>query len=119
MDNPNKLINDLRQFTGTENWYRNPLFPLYLYTDGIKYLVEEAQSYWLIDYIFSNQIDAKIKQEPFQAWQIKVVDETAFIEVEDGNDNLIKEFKIPYTDFPLAELTLWFTDRTLLLPSEY
>jgi hypothetical protein len=26
---------------------------------------------------------------------------------------------IPSTDFPLAEITLYFTDNTILLPSEY
>ncbi len=119
MKNPNQLINELKQFTGTECFYKNPLFPNYVFTDGIQYLAEEANAYWLIDYIFSSQIYPKIKQETFQIWQMKVSDNKAIVRVEDGNDNLVKQFKIEYTDFPLPEITLWFTDRTLLLPSEY
>lgn len=123
--NISRLKAELKQFTGTEDWYKNPLFPKFLYTDGVKYLAEQAGAYWLIDYVFSNQSDPKIKQEPFQVWKISVMESNeAFIVVEDGNNKIIKRFHIEYTDFP-AELcgekgfSLWFTDRVLLLPSEY
>ena len=36
---------DLREFTGTENWYRTLLFGDYLYTDGVKYVAEEGGAY--------------------------------------------------------------------------
>lgn len=114
-----KLLYNLTQFSGTETWYKNPLFPNYLYTDGVKYLAEQANCYWLIDYVFSNQLDSKIRQEAFQTWQIKTHDNQATIIVEDGNDNIIKQFKLEFSDFPLKEFTLWFTNNTLLLPSEY
>jgi hypothetical protein len=113
------LIQALKQFTGTEQWYRNPLFPKYLYTDGVKYLAEQAGAYWLIDYIFSKQNLRTIQEQGFQVWKLIVDDGRAIIKVEDGNENLIKEFKISYTDFPLKEFSLWFTDSVLLLPSEY
>ena len=119
MTDTHKLLNDLQHFTGTENWYKNPLFPNYLYTDGVKYLAEQASCYWLIDYVFSNQIDAKIKREEFQTWTIRTKDNQAIIIVEDGNDNIVKQFNLEYTDFPLKEFTLWFTNSTLFLPSEY
>lgn len=113
------LIQELKQFTGTEQWYRNPLFPKYLYTDGVKYLAGQAGAYWLIDYIFSNQSLRVIQEQDFQVWKLIVDDGRAIIKVEDGNENLIKEFKISYTDFPLKEFSLWFMDSVLLLPSEY
>ena len=119
MTNTTNLINELKQFSGTEQWYRNPLFPTCLYTDGVKYLAEQAGAYWLLDYIFSNQNLKEIKEQEFQVWIINVEDSKAIIKVEDGKDNLIKEFKISYTDFPLKELSLWFVNNTLLLPSEY
>jgi len=118
--NPIKLLEDLAQFKGTEQWYRHPVFRSFLYTDGVKYLAEKAGAYWLLDYIFSNQTLAKIKAEEFQVWKIFVKDEAAEIKVEDGNDNIVYEFKIAYTDFPLEEFTLWFlNNQTLILPSEY
>lgn len=119
MDNPNKLIHDLKQFTGTEHYYRNPLFPNYVYTDGVKYLAEEAGAYWLIDYVFSNQGDLYLAFEPFQTWKLTAENNTGKIIVDNGNKRILKEYNIEFTDFPLAEITLWFTDRTLLLPTEY
>jgi hypothetical protein len=41
----------LRQFTGTENWYRHGLVRSVLYTDGAKYVAESAGAYWLLDEI--------------------------------------------------------------------
>ena len=117
--NPNQLKAELKQFTGTEQFYKNPLFPNYVYTDGIKYLAETAGAYWLIDYVLSNQLNLSIKNEPFQVWKIKVKDNSAIIRVEDGDKHLVKQFKLGFTDFPLDEITIWLTDRTLLLPSEY
>lgn len=115
---PSELLNDLAHFTGTVNWYRNPIFPNFLYTDGIKHLAEQAGAYWLIDFIFSNQI-SPVKEQPFQVWKIKVIEDKGFISVEDGNDNVIEEYEIPYTDFPLSEYSVWLTDRVLMLKSEY
>lgn len=119
MTDTKELIKDLKQFTGTEQWYRNPLFPNFLYTDGVKYLAEQAGAYWLIDYVFNNQFQKDIKEHPFQVWKIAVDDSKAVIRVEDGNDNLIKLFKINYTDFPISDFSVWFTDNVLLLPTEY
>jgi len=117
--NTQTLLDELKQFTGTEQWYRNPLYRDFVYTDGVKYLAEKAGAYWLIDYVFSNQLTPKIRQEEFQVWNIKTDNNSAIIRVEDGHDNLLQSFELNYTDFPLTELSLWFTDRTLLLPSEY
>lgn len=116
---PEELLAGLAHFTGTTQWFRNPAFPNFTYTEGVKYLAEQAGAYWLIDYVFSNQLIPAIKAMPFQTWKIMVVDESATITVDDGNGKIIKEFKIPYTDFPLPEFKLYFTDNVLLLPSEY
>ena len=115
---PDQLLAELAHFTGTTQWFRNPLFPSFTYTDGVKCLAEQARAYWLIDYIFSNQ-DSPVKEQPFQVWKITVIDNEGFIKVEDGNKNVVKEFKVPFTDFPLKEYTLWFVDGVLLLKSEY
>ena len=116
---PVKLLADLNHFTGTTQWYRNPLFPKFLYTDGVQFLAENAGCYWLIDYIFSHQINAKIKGVPFQVWTISTDGGQAVIKVEDGNKKVLKSFEPIYSDFPFKEYTLWFTDNVLLLVSEY
>lgn len=119
MKNANELLSELSQFTGTTQWFYHPLFSKYRYTDGIRFLAKEAECYWLLEYIFSNQMIAEIKATEFQVWKIFVKDEAATIKVEDGNKNIVKEFKIAFTTFPIAELTVWFIDGVLLLPSEY
>lgn len=45
---------DLSPFTGTEHWYKHWLGGL-LYTDGVKYVADQAGAYWLIDAIASYQ----------------------------------------------------------------
>lgn len=115
----NQLLADLKQFSGSEDFYFNLLFRKFKYTEGVQYLAQKAESYWLIDFIFSNQNHPILKTNEFQTWNIKVEKNKAKITVEDGNHNKLKSFKIDFTDFPLEEITLWFISDTLMLPSEY
>jgi hypothetical protein len=48
-----------------------------------------------------------------------LVRKTGILTCEDGNGNKVFEKALEFTDFPLPEITLWFTDDTILLPSEY
>ena len=43
----------------------------------------------------------------------------AIIEYSDGNDKILETHKYHFTDFPLDNIRLFFTDSTLMLPSEY
>ncbi|WP_367389081.1 DUF6876 family protein [Lewinella sp. LCG006] len=117
------LQEELKQFTGgTEHWYRHHMNRKVTYTDGVKYLAEKAGAYWLVDDICAAyQIDTEVRSVPFQVWKLEVNqdDHTAVLRLEDGNDNLVKSYDITFTDFPLTEIILWFTDNTLLLPCEY
>lgn len=118
--NPNKLKNELRQFTGTEQYYFMPLFDRFKYTEGVKYLAEQAGAYWLLEYIFSSQPHKMLRGETFQVWKLNVQeDDSAIITVEDGNDNMLATFNINYTDFPLPQFDLWLIGQILILPSEY
>lgn len=114
------LKRELQQFTGSETFYRNPLFSKFIYTEGVKFLAERAGAYWLLDHIFIHHTLPVLKGQHFQTWKIKVAEnETALITVEDGNHNKLASFPLAYTDFPLEEFTLWLVDNTLMLPSEY
>ena len=116
---PEELLENLAQFRGTSQWYKHPLFSKFVYTDGVRFVAVNAGAYWLLEFIFSNQLLPKIKGEGFQRWELTKTGSKATIKVEDGNDNLIKSFNISYTDFPLDTFILWFIDGALLLPSEY
>lgn len=114
------LLNDLAHFTGSEQFYRHPLFRKFIYTEGVQYLAEQAEGYWLLDYIFGKQEIAALSKEPFQTWTISLHDTGgASLIVEDGNKNPIVDFYLTFTDFPLQTFTLWLIEGTLLLPSEY
>ena len=68
----------------------------YNYTDGVRYLAQNAECYWLLEFIFSHQLNAKIKREPFQVWKIEVLKEGgAKIWVEDGNDKVAPKIVSP------------------------
>ena len=119
-------LDDLNQFTGSDNYYRNKNYPFF-YTDGIKYLAEGG-AYWLLDAIASWQEDPIIKNDQdlnqIQFWKLKVDSSSAGILVceRDQDDPVITQ-KIPYTEFPLPEITLFLCDMgtqgILILPSEY
>jgi hypothetical protein len=62
------LEQELRQFIGTQHFYRN-LTGL-LYTDGMTYLAEIAKAFWLIDLVGSYQ--PNFGHLPFQLWEREV-----------------------------------------------
>jgi hypothetical protein len=112
-----KLEQGLAQCTGTEEWHKHQ-FGL-TYTDGIKFLAEEAGAYWLIDAIASYR-----KKEPFQVWTLTVTirgkERRAVLEMrEDTDAPVLVHQDIEFTDFPLPEIKLYLVDGVLLLPSEY
>jgi len=122
MTNAAKLSeNHLRGFTGTENWYRHGINRNVLFTDGAKYVADEGGPYWLLDAIaIAQQFEKSVAAEEFQVWKLTVCeDRTASLVCDDGNDNIVYSQHNEYTDFPIDMITFYFTDNTILLPSEY
>jgi len=119
--NKGKFLNALKHYTGSDQFYASALYKGrgYRYTEGIKFLSTETESYWLIDFIFSNQIASLLQSQKFQVWTITCADNQAQISVTDGHSNHICDYQIPYSDFPLEQFTVWLVGTTLLLPSEY
>lgn len=116
---PMQIESGLEQFTGTENRYAHPLFKSFTYTDGVRYMAQECNAYWLIDAILSHQGNVRLGRGGFQVW-ILTKDGTHWIlYCEDGDNNRIIQQRIEFSDFPLQKMTIWLTDNVLLLPSEY
>ena len=92
-----------------------------LFTDGAKYVADEAGAYWLLDAIaICQRYERRVSDEKFQVWKLKVsADRTALLTCHGGNGNIVYTQQIAFTDFPLDEIKLYFTDSTILLPSEY
>ena len=123
-------LNNLEQFYGTENYWKNPFHP-FKYTDGVKYVADEGRAYWLLDAIGSWQIHPDIKNDhalqEYQFWTLTVnTERSALLTCERDKGDVKIEQKIPCTDFPLEKICLyligmrWYRDGgVLMLPSEY
>ena len=92
-----------------------------LFTDGARYVADTAWGYWLLDVIALVQPrNKRIAEEAFQVWKLRVHDDrSATLTCDDGNGTIIYTQHIPFTDFALEEITFYFTDNVILLPSEY
>jgi hypothetical protein len=111
---------DLEQFTGSETWYQHGLMRSITFTDGAKYVADNGGAYWLLDEIALAQKFARaVKAEPFQVWKLTASSNRGVLTCDDGNGNIVYTKEIPFTDFPLAEITFYFVDNVILLPSEY
>jgi len=77
--NAETLTKNLQHFCGTEQYY--PHWLGIRYTDGVKYLADNAEAYWLIDAIASHQPKALRNQRlrEFQVWFLHVGDTHEFI----------------------------------------
>jgi hypothetical protein len=111
----------LRQFTGSENWYRHGLVRHVLFTDGAKYVADTAGAHWLLDEIaFAQKREPAVAAQQFQVWKLSVQpDHTGTLVCEDGNGNAVFTHALDFTDFPLEGVELWFANDTIYLPSEH
>lgn len=121
----NKNKGDLAMFIGTEQWHPHWL-RRFTYTDGVKFLAENTDCFWLLDIIASYQPEKKFRDEEFQVWRlVRFADDPhkATVFADDGNDNTLGTQILEYTDFPLSEIKLYLagvgTQKVLMLPSEY
>ena len=134
---PQQIQDGLRGFHCTDGYTRYT-FGILL-TDGVKWLCDAAQSYWLVDAIGSYQSTPKVKNDEslqgIQFWTLKLVKKhltlqdgtvrtcpsSAVLTLERDTDDVVLTQNIEYTDFPLDSIKLYYSpqDKVLLLPSEY
>ncbi|MCK0125152.1 hypothetical protein BXY82_3063 [Gelidibacter sediminis] len=121
----NEIKEGLQHFHGTEMFYQIPLLRT-RFTDGLKYLANVADCFWLIT---DTSVIAKslMNRSEFITIDFKRLSEDeqdytgyeAEIIYTDGNDIVLEKHGYRVTDFPLDELRLFFVNNTLMLPSEY
>ena len=111
---------DLAQVTGTTCYYR--IGRQHLLTDGTHYLAEKAGCYWIMDAVVSHVAEIGTA-DWFIVVRMEVEEHQAVMRYEDGNGRELARQAIPYTDFPLPNLTLyavWDTEHwVIMLPGEY
>ena len=119
MNSTQNLQSELSQFIGTEKLYR--ITSRHVLTDGTKYLVEQAKSFWLFDAIASHL--TRSYDDYFAVARLVVKDSSAVLTLDDGNDNVFASQAIEYTDFPLNEIKLYCSfdgdHWVIMLTSEY
>lgn len=125
--------NDLQQFTGDLERYRHSINKQVIFTQGVQFVAEKGEAYWLIDEIAlsygTNKMRQAIQRDPrletLQFWCLKVrADRSARLTARaDSGERPFINRRIPFTDFPMDEVDIWagFDGRhwTLYLPSEH
>ena len=122
---PADLKLELAQFSGSDTFTRwSILFRNSVLTEGVAYLAEQAQCYWLMDLIASHQTSRKVRAEGFQTWNLSKVNNKWTAIADDGNGNVIAKQVLDYSDFPLDSIKLFAVQNelggiTIMLPGEY
>ena len=115
-----QLESELPSFHGSEMFFRHSLNRSVIWTEGVQFLAENAGAYWLLDEIaIANSHVLKVQAEEFQVWTLTL--ETiggAILACGDGNGNTVYTVSIPWTDFPLSSIALYFENNVICLPSE-
>jgi len=129
--------NDLRKSCGSFTWTYSALSPEILISEGLQYVAEKGNAYWLIDAIASHEIhnpniinaskkDAGFDYIHFWTLKVNLDNHTAVLSCrqDDGYDPIVIQ-NIEYTNFPLAEITVYAGrdgegyPKKLYMPSEY
>ncbi len=114
------ILSELKGFTGSEHYYKSTFGKLNL-TDGINFLRNKLNCYWLIDIIESVQHLNKIQEnKEFILWKIEVKDGGFIVTSRsDTNTPILYKQKGTYTDFKLNEFEFYQVGDVILLKSEY
>lgn len=121
-----QLLDALRNFYGTENYYRTN--PGLLVTDGVKFLADNAGCYWLLDMVWSYLPVLRKSRDTFFVVVLTkegVRDPGAIFSIQDDipPNQTYAQQAIEYTDFLLDEIVLYLSateeEFVLMLRSEY
>ena len=116
-----QLRENLKNFVGTAGLHR--ILPTFAVTDGFKYLIDEANCYWLAQLYGLHLVSIDFNDFPFTILKITKNQRGARINIEDGNGQVIAWQRLEFTDFPFNRFTLyacWSGEQWVaMLPSEY
>ncbi|HQR85769.1 MAG: hypothetical protein B7Y59_00280 [Burkholderiales bacterium 35-55-47] len=103
--NAAELLGNLSQFIGSEHYYR--LLPTFVVTDGLRYLMDNADCYWLAQLYGLHLSDVDFNQNPFTVLKFTRKNNGGIVNIEDGNGNLLVQQRLDYADFPFDEYRLY------------
>ncbi len=120
-------LDELKHFTSSDEIYQHWISQM-CYTEGVKYLANETDGYWLVDEIAFVILPRLLKENKDWFYSIKLSinsDKSAVITVSNGNDNIYMKHPINWTDFFVLEKAVDFylcdsgSYYCLMLPGEY
>ncbi len=106
-----------------ETYYTNPIGRMQ-YTEGVNFLAENAEAYWLIDAIASYQPDLMRTPglQDFQVWELAVdlAKHSAVLtcRADTGEPPVVTQ-EIEFTTFPLPSVRLWVEGGICIMPCEH
>ena len=117
---PDLELKGLNGFIGTQNYYQ---YMGVLFTDGVKYIMENGYSWFVTDaiaIIIANQtIRRHLQNDDFLTVELKLTAENeADMIITDGNDTQLYKQHYDFTDAK-KDLKLFYTGNVLMLSSEY
>ena len=121
-----QILNELRNFSGTESYHKFSILSNMVLTDGMNFLCQNTESFWLMDIVSSVQHLKKIvDNKEFIVWRIKLNENDKGFVVEAYRDspfnqaNLLYQQFGGYYDFPISYLEFYQCENVILLKSEY
>lgn len=112
------LTDDLSQFIGTEHYYVSPLYRWMRYTDGVKYFCEKAGAYWFLD-VIGTEMKPITARNSFIDIILDVKDGAAKITASNGNNRVLWQRGVDFTDCPPGEYKFFLQNGVFFLQSEY
>ena len=123
LENKETLAESLKQFYGTEHYYKVNSFFKAVATDGVYYFANKGGAFWALDEILLMRGDlirkGKVRSTDPLFFEIKSKNSKATITCDDGNGNILRTKRISYTDLEAGTYKIYYIDDVLLLPSEY
>ncbi len=97
------VAQEARAFYGTENWYQHALDKSVVFTDGIKWLREKLNCFWLIDDIVLQSRRLRNRENTFMALEFTNPTECeGKLSITDGKSNTLKNIDYEFTDLSVS-----------------
>jgi hypothetical protein len=118
-----RLKRALRQFRRTKT-YQKYLYPgksPLLISDACKFLLDNCDSSFLFDLILKSQELKILRDVPFQVWMLHQLRNDMSWIITCSSSSVKKPLfihSIPFTSFPLQEITIWVIQKAAILPQE-
>ena len=113
----------LRQFSGSEDYFFNPMFRSVNYTDGVKYINQYAG--WVVTDILAHLVaNPKLRGQEFISATLSITgkegEQVGKLTLTDGDTKVldIQEYPI-VVGIPNQDILFFYTNNVLMISSEY